>query len=342
MTYHLSRVMHWQQQQSLSYFPTPNLRELHAGPWAEMAVLQGQILIGRDRLAASVQWIAMIGCLIGVSYIAKLLGGSGEAQALAAFITVTIPMGILQSTSTQTDYVVSLWLVCLAAFSLESMAREATLRTFVPDRRGTRPGSSDETNDPGICSSIRPVVRGCDGPKASAGCMETGARHGFYGPAAEWRRFRARATGSLELLWGRWRRRRTTFPGYLNAEMSIAFSCRTWFAIRLLELATSSKVRNAAVQREVDKGPRVARCRSRGSPHHMGGLEFRDQCSANGRRRRKPASFRPHRAVNLAADQVSDLPACLSLAPVYSLASHSSAWYSSGNPGTLDSCCRSS
>lgn len=118
MTYHLSRVVHWQQQQSIRFYPTNNLRQLHSGPWAELAILHLQIIVGSDRLSNMVQWFAMVGSLIAVSYIAKLLGGSRMAQVFSTLITVLIPMGILQSTSTQNDYVVALWLCIFCAFSL--------------------------------------------------------------------------------------------------------------------------------------------------------------------------------------------------------------------------------
>lgn len=116
MTYHLSRVMHWQQNQSISFYPTHILRQLHTGPWVEIAILQFQILAGNDRLANFVQLFAMIGSLLGVSYLTKLLGGSRKTQIFALFFAITIPMGILQSTSTQTDYVVSLWVICFVVF----------------------------------------------------------------------------------------------------------------------------------------------------------------------------------------------------------------------------------
>ncbi|WP_337286853.1 glycosyltransferase family 39 protein [Candidatus Methylomirabilis sp.] len=127
MTYHLPRVMHWQQNRSLQFFPTHIHRQLHSGPWAEMAILHFQLLAGSDRLANLVQWFAMIGSVLGVSYIAKTVGGSKEAQALAVLIAVTIPMGILQSTSTQTDYVVALWVVSFTAFSLTMITEGPSL-----------------------------------------------------------------------------------------------------------------------------------------------------------------------------------------------------------------------
>jgi hypothetical protein len=118
MTYHLSRVMHWQQNQSLAFYGTAIQRQLYFGPWAEMAILHFQILAGSDRIANFVQWFAMLGCVVGASLLAERLGGSRKAQILAALATMTLPMGILQATSTQNDYVVALWCVCFTVFVL--------------------------------------------------------------------------------------------------------------------------------------------------------------------------------------------------------------------------------
>src|SRR5262245_58436699 len=122
MTYHLSRVMHWQQNQSIDFYPTPILRQLYAGPFAEMAITHLYLLAGNDRLVNFVQWLAMVGSTIGVSYIAKTIGGSIQAQLLSALVSLTIPMGILQSTSTQNDYVTALWVTAFTAFSLKMIS----------------------------------------------------------------------------------------------------------------------------------------------------------------------------------------------------------------------------
>lgn len=124
MTYHLSRVMHWQQNQSLSFYPTSISRQLHLGPLSEMFILNFQVLAGNDRLANFVQFFAMIGCVLGVSLITKFLGGNIHAQVLSSVACMTLPMGILQSTSTQNDYVVSLWLVCFVGLMLAQMQKE--------------------------------------------------------------------------------------------------------------------------------------------------------------------------------------------------------------------------
>jgi len=123
MTYHLSRVAHWIQNHDVQPYPSNIDRQLFMPPWAEFAIAHFQILSGDDRLANSVQWLSMTGSLVGVSLIARQLGGDRNTQWLAALIAVCLPMGILQGSSTQSDYVVSFWLVCFAYYvmSLVSM-----------------------------------------------------------------------------------------------------------------------------------------------------------------------------------------------------------------------------
>ena len=122
-TYHMSRVVHWIQNRSVDFYPTAVLRQLHSNPWAEYLILHLQLLTGTDRLANFVQWASMVGSLVGSSAVAKELGAERRGQIIAAVACATIPMGVLQSTSTQTDYVVAFWLVCLAFFSMRLAKR---------------------------------------------------------------------------------------------------------------------------------------------------------------------------------------------------------------------------
>jgi 4-amino-4-deoxy-L-arabinose transferase-like glycosyltransferase len=119
MTYHLGRVIHWMQNRSVAFYPTHILRQLHQNPWSEFAVLQFQIFLGDERLANFVQWFSMVGSIIGVSLIAKEFKADARGQMFAAVVCATIPMGILQGSSTQTDHVLAFWLVCLAYFVLQ-------------------------------------------------------------------------------------------------------------------------------------------------------------------------------------------------------------------------------
>jgi hypothetical protein len=112
MTYHLTRVLNWMDRHSVRHYPTHNLRQLYMGPWAEFAILHLQALSGGDRFSACVQFVSMLGSVIGVSRVAGKLGATGQGQLFASVCCVTIPMGILQASSTQNDYVTAFWIVC--------------------------------------------------------------------------------------------------------------------------------------------------------------------------------------------------------------------------------------
>jgi hypothetical protein len=118
MTYHMSRVVHWIQNSSVNHYPTSIDRQLWLNPWAEFAITHFQILSGGDRFANMVQWLCMVGSLLGVSLVAKQLGANSSQQVVAGVFAGTLPMGILQATSTQTDYVVAFWLICFIHFGL--------------------------------------------------------------------------------------------------------------------------------------------------------------------------------------------------------------------------------
>lgn len=118
MDYHMPRVVHWIQNSSVAHYPVSYTPQLYQNPWSEYLIMHFQLLSGGDYFANSVQWLSMIGCLIGVSLIAKQLGANSLGQTFATVAAATIPVGILQASSTQNDYVEAFWLVCLACYSL--------------------------------------------------------------------------------------------------------------------------------------------------------------------------------------------------------------------------------
>lgn len=114
--YHMSRVVHWAQNNSLSHYPTAYEHQIWQPIWAENAILHLWLLWGDDQPANLVQWFSMVGSLIVVSGIAGLLGANRRGQWIAAAFAFSLPIGILQSTSTQNDYVTAFWLLCLIYF----------------------------------------------------------------------------------------------------------------------------------------------------------------------------------------------------------------------------------
>ncbi len=118
MEYHLSRVVHWLQNSSVYHYPTHDIFQLYQNPWSEFAIAHFQALSRSDIFSASVQYFSMLGCLIGASLIAKELGAKIPGQIAASVFCVTLPMGILQASSTNNDYVVSLWLTIFSYLAL--------------------------------------------------------------------------------------------------------------------------------------------------------------------------------------------------------------------------------
>ncbi len=112
MIYHLGRVVHWMQNKSVEHYPTSIPNQIWKKPLAEYIILHFQILSGGDYFSNFVQWFSLIGCLFSTSLIAQKLGASRQGQIITAIISSTIPMGILQATSTQNDYVTAYWMTC--------------------------------------------------------------------------------------------------------------------------------------------------------------------------------------------------------------------------------------
>jgi hypothetical protein len=116
MTYHMARVMHWIQNQTVNYYPTNNLRQISFPPGTAYIVTHLQILSGGDHFANCVQWLAFLGCIITTSLIVKNAKIGLNSQVITALVCASIPMAIMQSTTTQTDLTTSFWLISFVYF----------------------------------------------------------------------------------------------------------------------------------------------------------------------------------------------------------------------------------
>ena len=119
MTYHMARVVHWFQQGTVNFYPTPEGRQLALQPLAEYAILHLQILTGGDWVANLVQWISFVIAVSAAALIAAELDLDTNQQILSAMTVATMPMAILQASSTQTDLAVTGFLMSFALFMLK-------------------------------------------------------------------------------------------------------------------------------------------------------------------------------------------------------------------------------
>jgi hypothetical protein len=115
LNYHMPRVAQWAQNHSVWHYITGIDWQNSMSPGAEFAILHFYVLAGSDRLANFVQWMAMFGSLVAVSWVARQLGADKLGQFLAMIVAATTPTGIIQVTSTMTDFVVAFWVLCAAS-----------------------------------------------------------------------------------------------------------------------------------------------------------------------------------------------------------------------------------
>jgi len=125
MTYHMVRVAHWIQQGSVRYYATSIDRQNYQSPLAEFVILHLQLLSGSDRFANLVQWSALLVSAIAVALIVGELKGTRRAQVFAALLAVTLPMAILQSTSTQNDLLCGALCLVFVLFLLRTIRAAA-------------------------------------------------------------------------------------------------------------------------------------------------------------------------------------------------------------------------
>lgn len=130
MDYHMPRVLYWIQNRTVGFYPTHFPSQNQLAPGAEYVVTHLQLLSGSDRLANFVQWYAFIGCMVASAFLCSRFGLGRTAALCSALFVATIPMGVLEASSTYVDYVVTFWIMSFACF---------TFRPEDPDRAGAMP-----------------------------------------------------------------------------------------------------------------------------------------------------------------------------------------------------------
>ncbi len=113
LDYHLVRVMHWIAGRSVAPFPAYFTAQVSYAPLTEYNLAHFHLLYGSDGLDGFVQLFAVVVCLVAVSEITRLLGGSNLVQAAAVVVCTTVPSLILSATSTENNLFAASMGICL-------------------------------------------------------------------------------------------------------------------------------------------------------------------------------------------------------------------------------------
>jgi hypothetical protein len=130
MTYHMPRVVHWIQQKSVEFYPTSIPRQNHSMPMAEYMILHLQILTQSDKYANLIQWSGFLILIVAVTDSARNLKISRSGQFAAGLFAATLPMAILQSSSTQNDIITSVFCLLFASYLLKMLSTLSWTDTF--------------------------------------------------------------------------------------------------------------------------------------------------------------------------------------------------------------------
>lgn len=120
LIYHLSRSFFYYKNHSIHNFAAANAWSNYTGPLS--AIFMSQLLIfsfGSDFLLNLIQLPALIICGACIYGIAKNLGCSQKWSVFSAFLTITVPVAVLQGATTQCDLLLAGFVAASVYFMTE-------------------------------------------------------------------------------------------------------------------------------------------------------------------------------------------------------------------------------
>tara|TARA_B100000131_G_scaffold106385_1_gene103196 strand:- start:272 stop:2170 length:1899 start_codon:yes stop_codon:yes gene_type:complete len=118
MTYHMSRVQYWMQNNDVDFFDTNNIRQNLMSPFSGFVLLNLQILSNSDLFANLLQWVSLLNCMLIISLICKEFGLNKRLQLISAFFICSMPTAILEASSTQNDLLLSSYVLLFYYYQL--------------------------------------------------------------------------------------------------------------------------------------------------------------------------------------------------------------------------------
>jgi len=130
MVYHLPRVMHWIQARSVFQSQILNDHDF-LGPFGEYVTLQLYLLTDSDRLAYLSQWLAYIGIVVTAVRVADRLAIARSSHGIVALLVGTVPMALMQASSTQVDLLTASLFLSSILFALHLRDKSSLCSVFL-------------------------------------------------------------------------------------------------------------------------------------------------------------------------------------------------------------------
>lgn len=117
MVYHLPRVVYWIQEQTVFQNIIVNPHDFKA-PFGEYILTHLYFMTNSDRILFFSQWLAYICSIYLIGLIALQLGSSERLKQLVRILCATLPIAVMQASSTQIDMVLTLFVLMSLYISL--------------------------------------------------------------------------------------------------------------------------------------------------------------------------------------------------------------------------------
>ena len=125
--YHMSRVMHWMQNRSISFYATHMTWQLWQPPFSEFTQLHWYLLSRGDYLSSLSQWFSLVLIMVAVSGINKHFEVNRMGRWLSTIFILTLPTIVLQVSGAKNDIVLGFFCAALAYFVIKA-AKESLNR----------------------------------------------------------------------------------------------------------------------------------------------------------------------------------------------------------------------
>jgi len=116
MVYHLSRVGYWAQFKTLRHFFTTNLRQTLYSVNGEVLLLWPYTFLKSDTAFSLLQWICMLFTSVLVYKASRLIRLSKKQSLFSSFLFITLPLIVIESTTTQNDIVLTFFIFSTICF----------------------------------------------------------------------------------------------------------------------------------------------------------------------------------------------------------------------------------